>query len=112
MTADSIELRLARHWVECDWGRFGSAPLITYHYDTDTVTVENVAPLILISRGFVDHYNACPVSTSTSKSTVYNNGDRRFIRIDADNGTWTWELFPAHWQDREPCTVYVGRWPD
>lgn len=42
--------------------------------------------------------------------TVYDSTTgHRFLRIDANNGSWTWELFEAHWADGHPPNVYIGR---
>lgn len=99
-----------RHDIQCDWGTFGDPTLIVTHYDTNTITIENAAPLILVAKTFADRGTA--ESIPEGVSSFYTENGRRFMRFEATNGTWTWELFEAHWSDGHPNNVYVGRWPD
>lgn len=103
-----------RHDVESDWGTFGDPPLVVRDCETDTTKIENAAPLILVGRKFVDSGGELPPRAGyvMDVCTFYADGVRRFMRFDADNGSWTWELFEAHWADGHPPSVYVGRWPD
>lgn len=100
------------HWIECDWGRFPPDPVLTLNTDTGAVTVDGAAPMILVDNGFADgHYG--PTDPNEKRVVdVYAENGRRFLRVDADNGSWTWELHEAHWADLVVCNVYVGRWPD
>lgn len=103
-----------RHDIECDWGTFGDPPLVVMDYLTHTTTIENAAALILVSKTFADR-GGLPTDfcqADNDVTTFYADGRRRFMRFDADNGSWTWELFDAHWWDGHDPNVYVGRWPD
>jgi hypothetical protein len=109
----SVELRVVGDEIVCDWGAFGDPPLIQWNYETNTTTVENVAPLILVSRGFADNFATTPAKQAAAEVTAFYTAEgRRFMRITADNGSWVWELHEAHWDDGEKCSVYIGRWRD
>jgi hypothetical protein len=46
-----------------------------------------------------------------SSATI--DGDRLFAHLDFEGKRWTWELFEAHFADREgPANLLIGRWPD
>lgn len=103
-----------RHDIECDWGTFDDPPLIVHDYLAETTTVENAEPLILVSKAWIDRGCTLPdgCSPDMSVATTYTKNGHRFLRQEADNGSWTWELFDAHWADGYEPNVYVGRWPD
>ncbi|MGA5542717.1 hypothetical protein ACPCIR_12770 [Mycobacterium sp. NPDC051198] len=111
ITAASVELRIENRQVVCDWGAFGDAAELKWDWTTDSVTAHNVAPLILVSTTYADD-ETCPSRRDLTSTcvTFYAEDGRRFMRIGAANGTWTWELFNAHWDDGEECNVYVGSW--
>lgn len=112
-TTTSVELRINNREVVCDWGVISDPPIIRLNSETETTTVENVGPLVLVSTDLVD--NPGPEERHrrwSDLSTFYADGDRRFMRITAANGSWIWELFDAHWEDGEPSNVYIGRWRD
>ena len=49
--------------------------------------------------------------------TTSEEDARMFLHIYAGNGSWTYELFEAHWRGESPYGVadavaYLGRWPD
>ncbi|MCC9182584.1 hypothetical protein [Mycolicibacterium mageritense] len=100
------------HGIECDWGKFGDPPLVVRDYLAKTTTVEGVSPLILVSKSFADRGAMPSDCGGWDISRFYTESGRRFMRIEADNGSWTWELLDAHWDDGVDCDVYVGRWPD
>lgn len=104
------------HEIECDWGTFGDPPLIVADYQAGTITVENASPLILVSKAFVDRGGTVPGIRESEITSVYERDGRRFMMFTASNGTWTWELFDAHWAGREAsdglASVYIARWPD
>lgn len=100
-----------RHDIECDWGTFGDPPLVVMDYLTHTTTIENTAALILVSKTFADH-GGLPTDLCQAETTFYEDDGRLFMRVTADNGAWTWELFDAHWEDGAVSNVYIGRWPD
>lgn len=110
-TTTSVELRIENREVVCDWGIFGDPPCI--RWNDNSIIVQNVAPLILVSKTFADD-ESCSARKHLWAACVnfYTESDRRFMRIDVDNGTWIWELFDAHWEDGEPSNVYIGRWRD
>lgn len=103
-----------RHDIECDWGTFSDPPLFVTNYVVDTTTVDNVAPLILVSKHFADTCGRDPCTTSDVITDFHtDDAGRRFMTLSADNGSWTWELFEAHWEDGQgPENMFVGRWPD
>lgn len=103
-----------RHGIQCSWGEFGDPPLIITDYQNGTTIVENISPLILVGKRFADSHGEYPCRAGDIRNvtTFRDSGTQRFMCIDADNGSWIWELFEAHWWDGEDCTVYVGRWPD
>ncbi len=110
-TTTSVELRIENREVVCDWGGFGE-PVFVWNYETQTVTVENVAPLVLVSKGFADGRSLPNDPWWGEIATFYTNAGRRLMRITAANGSWIWELYDTHWDDGEPSNVYIGRWRD
>lgn len=94
------------HW-ECDWGRLDNM---------EADPKRGVQHLIAITgRGverILDSGGAEPGKRGgTVLVTV--DGDRTFLHLEHQSGSWTWELFPAHFQDgRGPNDLFIGRWPD
>lgn len=111
-TTTSVELRITDREVVCDWGTFRDTPRTNWDWETDTMTVENISPLILVSKALADDPTYSGAPEFTALTHFYTEGGRRFMRICAANGTWVWELFNAHWDDGEECNVYVGQWRD
>lgn len=107
----STEPATCRHHVECDWGRFTNADLSPHppiHYlmiaHTSWVSyVKKNGPTI--APRYVDESEGGIVS-------VTSENDRTFFHLDHNGQRWTWELFPAHFADRYPSGLLVGRWPD
>ena len=58
------------------------------------------------ASGVPDSVRDCIVGATT-------DGTRMFLNVAAQNGTWVWELHPAHWSDGGgPDGLMVGVWRD
>lgn len=106
----TVELRITAHSdVECDWGVITHARPEIFGRG-----LVRVAHLILVSKHWVDTLLTLgePDYCDECVCTVTESEGRKFFTAEAENGRWTWELFPCIWWDGEVPNVYLGRWPD
>lgn len=96
--------------VDTDWGLVPGNTKFVETYEPYKVTAENVGPLIIISKGFIDLITEKRYFANVIR--FYERDGHRFMSFQADNGSWIWELFDAHWENTSGVEVYIGRWPD
>ncbi|RFZ11203.1 hypothetical protein DSM43518_02043 [Mycobacterium marinum] len=96
--SNSVEIRKVNGGWECDWGRIYNHP---------------IGPLALITKSYLESI-ICGPHTGRGGG-VYSAeiiDGRTFVHLDRDGQRWTWEVFPAHWEDGGWPEILVGRWPD
>jgi hypothetical protein len=113
----SVELRLDRDTVVCDWGRItnpdgnpaqGIQPLMLVTGDTVTDLLDN--------GPHVDRYGNRNSARALRGDFIKSLVDGLFFDSERGGQRWTWKLFIAHWWDdptwKETAPLFVGRWMD
>lgn len=113
------------HWhhIECDWGRIEHTDPNPSRGEIGPLMITDADYLrLLLGDGPRERLRKAPGQpaaewpspgvwvTEWHSATV--DGDRLFVHVSYQDQRWTWELFEAHWWDRLPSEIMVGRWPD
>ncbi|RFZ15035.1 hypothetical protein VIMS_02465 [Mycobacterium marinum] len=102
--SNSVEIRKVNGGWECDWGRFGNPDASSRH---------PIEPLVIVTRSYLESIICGPhtrLDGGVCSAEIIDG--RTFVHLDHDGQHWTWEVFPAHWEDGGWPEILVGRWPN
>lgn len=105
-------------WGEIDEARPDNlAAVVTWSPQLGDFHLDHVEArhLCLSHTDFIEELLATgePIYVFGCACTATTEGNRVFLWVEAPNGHWCWEMFPAHWSDGGgPYNQMVGVWRD
>lgn len=101
----SVGLRIQGSNIESDWGVLNN---------TEADPKRGLESLMIVTSSHVGKLltEGPQPGPWGGYQSVTTEDDRLFAHLDYAGQRTTWELFPAHFEDREGPDLFIGRWPD